>query len=327
MTVDKGAFVISLDFELLWGVRDRRTVAQYGAHILGVRQVVPRLLDLFEAHAVRCTWATVGFLFFEDRDELLAHLPDLRPNYRDPRLSPYPDIEKIGPNERKDPYHFGLSMLRQVMAAPGQEVATHTFSHYYCLESGQTIEAFRADLEAARRAAARLGVTLKSLVFPRNQFNDAYLDVCREAGLTCFRGNPDSWLYRAATTGESPLKRASRLADSYVSLSGDNAATPTIERAGLINIPASFFLRPFSSSLRRLEGLRIRRITQAMEAAARDRAVFHLWWHPHNFGADQNENFLVLGRILATFARLRDRFGWRSATMRDVAAGLTADSF
>jgi Polysaccharide deacetylase len=326
MTVDTGAFVISLDFELLWGVRDRRTAAQYGANILGVRHVVPRLLDLFESHAIGCTWATVGFLFFDDRDELLAHLPDVRPDYRDPRLSPYAEIATIGPNEHSDPYHFGLSLLRQVMAAPRQEVATHTFSHYYCLESGQTIEAFRADLEAARRAAARLGVTLKSLVFPRNQFNDAYLDVCREAGLICFRGNPDSRLYRAATTGESRLKRACRLVDSYMSLSGANVATPTIERAGLVNIPASFFLRPFSSSLQRLDGMRIRRITHAMEAAARNNAVFHLWWHPHNFGADQDDNFLVLKRILATFAKLRDRFGWRSATMQEVASGLIAES-
>ena len=164
MTVDTGAFVISLDFELLWGARDRRTAAQYGAHILGVRHVVPRLLDLFESHAIGCTWATVGFLFFDDRDEPLAHLPDLRPDYRDPRSSPYPEIETIGPDERSDPYYFGPPLLRQVMAAPRQEVATHTFSRYYCLESGQTIEAFRADREAARCAAARLGSDLALLL-------------------------------------------------------------------------------------------------------------------------------------------------------------------
>lgn len=34
-----GAFVISLDFELMWGVRDKRTIADYGRNILGVRRV------------------------------------------------------------------------------------------------------------------------------------------------------------------------------------------------------------------------------------------------------------------------------------------------
>jgi hypothetical protein len=34
---DGGAFVISLDFELFWGVRDKRTISGYGPNILGVR--------------------------------------------------------------------------------------------------------------------------------------------------------------------------------------------------------------------------------------------------------------------------------------------------
>ena len=43
-----GGFVISLDFELMWGVRDRRGIADYGANILGARRAVPRLLDLYK---------------------------------------------------------------------------------------------------------------------------------------------------------------------------------------------------------------------------------------------------------------------------------------
>jgi hypothetical protein len=51
---DSGAFVLSLDFELLWGVRDKRTVADYGSNILGVRRVVPALLDLFTQRHIAC---------------------------------------------------------------------------------------------------------------------------------------------------------------------------------------------------------------------------------------------------------------------------------
>jgi Kef-type K+ transport system membrane component KefB len=61
--VQYGTFVISLDFELLWGVRDKRTVTDYGANIRGVRDVVPALLDLFAERDIACTWATVGLLF------------------------------------------------------------------------------------------------------------------------------------------------------------------------------------------------------------------------------------------------------------------------
>ncbi len=38
-----GGFVISLDFVLLWGVRDSRTISENGANILGARKAVPRL--------------------------------------------------------------------------------------------------------------------------------------------------------------------------------------------------------------------------------------------------------------------------------------------
>ena len=89
----QGGFVVSLDFELMWGVRDKRTIADYGPNILGGRAAVPRLLDLFARHGIGCTWATVGLLFFEDREALRAALPAERPGYADPGLSPYDALE------------------------------------------------------------------------------------------------------------------------------------------------------------------------------------------------------------------------------------------
>ena len=73
-----GAFVISLDFELNWGTFDGTTIEAYGDNLLGVRQVVPSLLDLFAAHQIHATWATVGFLFYETKAELLKDLPTMK---------------------------------------------------------------------------------------------------------------------------------------------------------------------------------------------------------------------------------------------------------
>jgi len=71
----RGEFVISLDFELLWGLRDHATRDSYGANVLGGREAIPRILDLFERHGICATRATVGLLMTENRDELLASLP------------------------------------------------------------------------------------------------------------------------------------------------------------------------------------------------------------------------------------------------------------
>src|SRR5947208_15312293 len=85
--VQYGAFVISLDFELLWGVRDNRTIADYGANILGVREVIPALLDLFAERNIACTWATVVLLCFATNNAMRAALPARSPRYANARIS------------------------------------------------------------------------------------------------------------------------------------------------------------------------------------------------------------------------------------------------
>lgn len=60
-----GDFVISLEFELLWGVRDHADRHSYGRNILGGREAIPRMVDHFARHGVVATWATVGFMFCE----------------------------------------------------------------------------------------------------------------------------------------------------------------------------------------------------------------------------------------------------------------------
>lgn len=318
MPTRAGAFVISLDFELMWGVRDKRSIGEYGPNILGAREAIPRLLDSFVERGIACTWATVGLLFFDDRDELMTFLPSIKPNYLDQTLSPYA-LAGLGRNEREDPYHFGLSLIRKIKIAPRQEIATHTFSHYYCLEEGETLEAFASDLDAAERAAQRIGVPLRSIVFPRNQYSLEHIECCRRAGIVAFRGNEAHFLYKPIAQRDlTSARRAGRLLDSYINFTGAHGSR-TRESDGVVNVPASRFLRPWSQTLRLFEPTRVNRILQAMRTCARDGLVFHLWFHPHNFGRDQMENFAVLDEILAEYVALRERWGWPSLGMAEVA--------
>lgn len=313
-----GAFVISLDFELLWGVRDKYTIGDYGANILGVRKAVPALLQSFRSRDIACTWATIGFLFCADREELLECCPASRPYYRHRRLCPYDDLTELGRDEESDPYHFGLSLLRQVQSAPNQEIGTHTFSHFYCLEEGGTLETFRADLAAAKAVAKRRSVELKSIAFPRNQYANPYLAVCQELGISSFRGNENAWFHRATAGDKQSLPmRAARLADSYISIGGAHVHRPKTT-AGILNIASSRFLRPVRPD-GRLEDLRLRRILAAMDKAASQDLVFHLWWHPHNFGVNLEANLSFLSAILDHYAVLKERTGMRSMTMTAIA--------
>lgn len=316
-----GAFVISLDFELQWGVRDRVDASHpYRRNILGVWKALPRMLELFEEFEVGATWATVGFLYARTRDELERFSPRVRPLYDAVPLRAYD--EPVGDGEADDPYHYAPSLIDAVRRSPRQELATHTFSHYYCLADGQGREEFRADLESALRIAALHGDAPRSIVFPRNQYNPAYDPILLDAGITSYRGNQRAPIYGR----DGRVRRAARLLDSYVNLAGAHT-TPWIrvmQPSGLCNVPASIFLRPYSPRLRAAEPLRSRRIEAGITHAAREREIFHLWWHPHNFGTEMEENLAMLRRILVHFDRCRGSHGMRSMTMCEVAEAVHA---
>ena len=319
-----GTFVVSLDFELHWGVRDHRTVAGYHENLLGVRQVVPALLSLFSEFGIHATWATVGFLFFESRDELLAALPVERPHYVDRKLDPYAALDEIGKDENGDPFHFAPTLIRMIQATPDQEIATHTFSHYYVGDPGPSLESFRADIHAAKLAGRRFGIEIKSIVFPRNQVTIPHVGVCAEEGLIAYRG-VESDLYVAA--GSGLVNRGRRFVDSYVNLAGACCGVPKeMDGLKIVSVPQSRFLRPYDRQLGLLDGLRLHRILSSMTFAAQNQLLFHLWWHPHNFGANTDLNISFLRAILENYKQLEQRFEFQSATMGEVAESVLANS-
>lgn len=314
--------VISLDFELMWGVRDHRSVADYGDAVLGERTAIPAMLQRFSEVGIRATWAVVGLLYARNRAEMLEYAPRLRPAYRNALLSPYHAIEReIGPDEASDPLHYGRSLIDRVADVEGQEIATHTYSHYFCLEEGPPPEAFRADLESSRAIAAAAGHATSCIVFPRNQMAEEHIAECRRQGIKCFRGQPSSYPYRPRPRKEdhSFLVRGVRLLDGIAPVAGRHAFDRAGVRAGIADVPASRFLRPWNPAAPAYSWLHVDHVLREMRVAAARGQTYHLWWHPHNVGRHQHHNLAQLDRILAEFSRLRDEHGMQSVTMSDVA--------
>jgi hypothetical protein len=314
------ALVISLDFELHWGVRDIHPAGSpFMDNILGARAAVPRMLDVFAGFDVAATWATVGFLMAESREELEAYYPDVRPAYADVRLDPY--RERIGRDEREDPLHFAPGLVRMIAAAPRQEVGTHTFSHFYCLEAGAEADAFRADLASATGLATSKGIVLRSIVLPRNQWHERFAPHLLESGIECYRGPQAGWMHAALPGSEqSRARRAARLLDAHLPMVPWQGARwgEVVQASGLGNIPGSSFLRPVGRS-RTANALRLARVKSAMTDAARKGRIFHLWWHPHNFGSRTDENLVMLRHVLQHFRKLQSAYGMQSLSMLDAA--------
>lgn len=321
---NKGFFVISLDFELFWGMFDKVTLAEYGEHIKGVHTAIPEMLAVFKEYNIHATWATVGMLLFETKNELLRALPKEQPLYANMAVSSYEYLKKaiVKETETDDPYHFGATLLQQILQTPNQEFGSHTFSHYYCIDGSKNSAAvFAADCQAFSKVAARFNQQVTSIVFPRNQTTLQALAICKEQGLTAYRGTPDHFLYTSKTDKAQTniFLRALRLIDAYINISGPlTYSLFAVQEDVLANVRGSFFLRPYSHLLRFIEKIKIERIKKSMTHAAKHNEIFHLWWHPHNFGINRKENLANLISLLEHFKCLQETYGMQSANMREI---------
>ncbi len=314
-----GILTISLDFELYWGVRDKRTISGYETNLKGTEQAIKRILELFDKYNIHATWATVGFLFAKNIEELKELKPKQQPNYDNDNLNPYTYIQN---NNELEPYcHFATASIDRINSYKNQEIGTHTFSHYYCLERGQNIGQFSNDIELAIKISKQKNIGIKSLVFPRNQWNNEYLSVLDKHKITSYRGNEKGWIYKAVNESDEKLtKRALRLIDSYINITGSNSYNlSSINTKKPFNIPSSRFLRPVSKKLFRFEGLRKRRIINSLKQSAKNKEIFHLWWHPHNFGANTDENIEFLESILSSFKDMQSQYEMQSLNMGEIS--------
>ena len=312
-----GNLIVSLDFELFWGMLDCSTLEAYQDNVLGGRKAIPRLLRLFESYGIHATWATVGFLFAENKEELLRFAPEssLLPSYDNQKVCPYPWLEAIGEDEESAPCFFAPSLVKLVARTPGQELASHTFSHYYCREGGQSAAQFAADMACAKAIAEEKGYTLSSVILPRNQCEPEYTQVLRELGFAAYRDEENDWIHEKIKF--RPLLRLLRLADVYLPLTGLGGYVPKNEN-GIWNLVGSRMYKPILKPLAFLEPLKLYRIKRQMLHAAKNNLTFHLWWHPHNIGIRTEEHLSQLREIFDYYLKLKTRYGMESRNMAEM---------
>ncbi len=310
----QGTLIVSLDFELFWGMLDQCPLEAYRGNVLGGRAAIPQMLELFQKYGIHATWATVGFQFAENAEELAQYFPADHPSYDDPALDPYSWFDRIGRDEASAPCFYAPSLIARIAGTPGQEIGSHTFCHYYCREKGQTVAQFAADMKAAKAIGADHGYDLTSVILPRNQCEPEYTAVLRELGFTAYRDEENDWIHE--TIQFRPLLRLLRLLDVYVPLTGQGGYRPRQED-GIWNLVGSRMYKPIFRPLKFLEGWKIRRIKKQMLHAAKNGLTFHLWWHPHNVGVRTREHLAQLEEIFQYYAELREIYGMRSLNMQE----------
>ncbi len=294
--------VISIDMEMRWGVCDHLPLRHdaYLRNLEGVEEVVPATLELFRELDIGATWAIVGALGCEGWDEYSARAPS-PPRYDDVSLRFSPEYRRIDPRGR---LHFAPKLIRAIAATPQQEVASHTFGHIYLREPGCTADDVRADARATATVLGTFsGEAISSLVFPRNQVG--YTSELRAEGIERWRENPRSFFWQASAKRElSPIVRGLRLIDAFVPLAHRGALRREVR--------ASHFVRfGLPGAAWKTHVARIVRDGRLLGPGG----ALHLWWHPHNLGADVRRSIDRLHELLvhlgdtmigASFVSMRD---------------------
>lgn len=308
-----------MDFEKYWGVHDVKPIDQV-PHFKNTSLVVNELLRLFKRYDTHVTWAFVGLLAHKNLKKLLSTTDRQPIPYLNKTYSPFP-LTKDKYGDFDAALLSGKKELSTILNTPHQELASHTYSHFYCLEQGISAEDFKADCEKMNSLAVDFKTQFSSIVFPRNQVNTDYLSLCKPYGFAAYRGNQENKFWRNSTLeSESFFKKTGRVLDAYLPLSKTSSypIDQLHRKGGLANIPANRFFRPHSGK-GWLEKRKVKRIKNEMLKAARNGSVYHLWWHPHNFTQRTNDSLAQIEELLAYAQVLDSKFGFESLNMSEIA--------
>jgi peptidoglycan/xylan/chitin deacetylase (PgdA/CDA1 family) len=289
---ERGAAVVSIDTELAWGDA-HRGVAPPSREYRAERAVIERILAVFDRYEIPATWAVVGHLLLDRcwRLDGRAHPEIIRPDY------PWLDGDWFAVDPcatlRAAPTYYGRDIVEAITArSVDHEIGCHSFSHL--IAEGCSDAAFASDLEACTRAAAAEGIELRSFVYPRNAID--HIELLGRHGFVCYRGS-------TASGSTQPTGRWARLADRVRPRS---VVRPVRHPSGVWNVPQTYLLAPASRARHLPVRLWVRRPISRLRLAAREGALFHLWFHPYNVTAAPERAMRALEAICAEAARLRD---------------------
>lgn len=283
MIMDSGAFTLSLDTELIWGVV-HWTRKEHERSVSRAREVIGALLSLMDQYDIPATWAIVGHLFLDScRAENGKKHPDMpRPGYSWLgedwyEVDPCTDIES-------DPHFYGRDIVEGILAAGTRhEIGCHSFSHPIFGEMGCTKEVAEAELKKCRALARDFGVELKTMVFPQNSV--AYLDVLKDNGFSCYRGMDPLWYNGYPKTMQKVIHPL-----DVALATNPPVVEPEEVLPGLWNIPGSMLYLSCDGIRNAIPvSSRVAKAKKGIDRAIRQKRIFHLWFHPFNLASRMHD--------------------------------------
>ena len=306
---ERGVVIISIDTEQIWGYLNCLSEAQFQARYPDSFEAHGRLLTSLQVSGVSATWFVVGGMA----------LPGSL-GAEDQRMAGIPLVWKskipVG-DERTAPLWYRHSFVRRLTdALPLQEIGLHGgLTHLIWTDVLATREVVNRELAEGIKALEV--VQIRPSAFSYGWDQEAYHELLPSHGIRVYRGRTPVFAYRLGRTIPGAVLRAF---DEMT-----NATPPTVWPVetfpGLWNIPSSLFLYPMGRWRTSVIGLRsrVRRFERGLEAARRDKGIFHFCLHPENL-VESRLGFAVWEDILERLIRARDRGDVEILTMSEVVA-------
>lgn len=316
---DKGYFIFSLDTELAWGYHDLDGPRTEIFSTDGTRErtAIDRVHQMLDEFNIVGTWALVGHLFYE-RCEMCEFCPVLE------WQSKYESFNEI--YDTHDPLWYGLDAIETLLTRHrNHEIAFHGYTHALFDESLMSNERARMEIDEWLRLGKRHDAVPTTVIFPRNRVG--HLDQFRRAGFICYRGVEALPLWFRG----KQLGKLIKHVDQVLALS----PLPIYDRSeierssGMVNLQSSEHFFDFNRKLemfldaQNLHTLRLRRIKQGIQRAAREKKIVHIWAHPWEFRT--KKDFEKLQYILTAVAEEIDSGRMQSVGMAELASMIMAE--
>lgn len=285
----KGTIIISIDFELLWGLTDSNPSESVYVRLRKVTEVVDKILALFGKYEIHATWAIVGSITYTGLKELKNAL-NLKDNNKFSVNSNYALLLKeMIPND--DNILFTPQSISSIQNITGQEIQNHSFLHIYSNQTNE--ELFKYDLNRSHIRFKELNLpTPNFYVFPRNNYTFSRLKILSKNGYKSFRGY-DSFLY----TSNNYFIRIIRRFESLFPVEFRRSKLIFHKGLNMYEFKLSRFLRTFSRPNSIPSKLHYKKIRNGIDNAIKHGGLYHLWFHPHNFTLN-DDNLKKFERLL-----------------------------
>ncbi len=298
-SLEKGLFLCSIDTELAWGSAHRDidpTTYQHWESYGRVRDSVERLLALMDRYDIRATWAFVGRLLIDPRDDAENALyPE----------NPQPARKHLVNERTAEPEFLSKwytpELLQMVQnAGASHEIGTHTFSHAVAGEPGYSKELLQQELTAATKQAEHLGISLKTLIYPKNR--TAHTEILADHGISAYRTVPESRISKLPPV----LRGVAHRVDAYLPVPVD-ISYPELDGDTWV-LPASYYYRHTGGWARWQSNLvRRAKLRSGLRRAAKNGGLFHIWFHPYDIASDPDRLLKPLEAAFKEVSTLRDK--------------------